>query len=117
MIRNPENKTIKAGTTLIFSHGEYDDYTLSGVYICIKDFDYIEEAKKFYFEEMNRQYEENPKGDCCVFENADFDRYLINKGFLILLNPTEIHTGDYYFFDDSWKDEFYNQKTKGLNND
>lgn len=112
---NPENKIIKAGTPLVFSHGEYDDYNFNGMYICIKDFNYMEEAKTFYFEEMNREYEEHPNEFCCVWENADFDQYLINKGFLIPCETTQIHTGDYYFFDGLWRDEFYNQKRKEHN--
>lgn len=115
MIRNPENKTIKAGTRVVFSYGENDDYAFKGIYICIKDFNYMEEAKKFYFEEMNRDSEEYPYS--YVSNDAEFDQYLMNKGFLILCNTTEIHTGDYSFFDDLWKDEFYNQKRKGTNND
>lgn len=117
MTINPENKIIKAGTPLVLSYGEYDDYNFKGVYMCIKDFNYMEEAEKFYFEEMNREYEECPSEFCYVSNNADFDQYLIDKGFLIRCETTQIHTGDYYFFDSLWREDFYNQKKKGTNND
>lgn len=38
---------IKAGMAIILSFGEYSDYSFGQVYIALRDFNYMDEAKKF----------------------------------------------------------------------
>ena len=45
---------IKAGMAIIFSSGCYSDYSFGQVYIALQDFNYMEEAKKFYMEELEK---------------------------------------------------------------
>ena len=40
--------TIKDGMAIIISSGCYSDYSFGQVYIALQDFNYMEEAKKFY---------------------------------------------------------------------
>ena len=110
-----ETGELKAGMAVVFSHGEYSDYTFGQVYICTQDFNYIEEAKKYYMEESERTYSEWSK--TCWISSYDlyqgFESYLIRKGLLALCNYREVHTGDYDFFDEyDWGKEFL--KSKGV---
>lgn len=87
---------IKAGMAIIFS----SDYSFGQVYIALQDFNYMEEAKKFYMEELEKDID-------AYVDSEDFENYLISKGFLGLCNYREIHVGDYSFFDeDEWEKEF-----------
>ena len=43
---------IKAGMAIIFS----SDYSFGQVYIALQDFNYMEEAKKFYMEELEKEF-------------------------------------------------------------
>ena len=58
---------------VVFSHGEYSDYQFGQVYICTQDFNYIKEAKKFYFEDAERQWNEN-KNHWFYVDWLDFER-------------------------------------------
>ena len=90
---------IKAGMAIIFSFGCYSDYSFGQVYIALQDFNYMEEAKKFYMEELEKDIN-------AYVDSEDFENYLISKGFLGLCDYREIHVGDYNFFDeDEWKEE------------
>lgn len=108
-----ETGILKAGMAVVFSHGEYSDYSFGQVYICAQDFNYLDEAKKFFFEEAERRWNENDDHWYCV-DGMAFESYLIRKGLLALCDYREIHTGYYNdFFDDHiWKDEFL--KLKGV---
>ena len=102
--------TITAGMAIIFSSGMYSDYSFGQVYIALQDFNYMEEAKKFYMEELEKNYKEY-KDIYAYLESDDFENYLISKGFLGLCNYREIHVGDYSFFDeDEWEKEFKESK-------
>ena len=91
---------IKAGMAIIFSSGCYSDYSFGQVYIALQDFNYMEEAKKFYMEELEKDIN-------AYVDSEDFENYLISKGFLGLCDYREIHVGDYNFFDeDEWEKEF-----------
>ena len=46
--------TIKAGMAIVISSGCYSDYSFGQVYIALRDFNYMEEAKKLYMEEMEK---------------------------------------------------------------
>lgn len=97
---------IKSGMAIIFSSGMYSDYSFGQVYIALQDFNYMEEAKKFYMEELEKNYKEH-KDIYAYLESEDFEEYLISKGFLGLCNYREIHVGDYSFFDEyEWEKEF-----------
>ena len=96
--------TIKAGMAIIFSSGAYSDYSFGQVYIALQDFNYMEEAKKFYMEELEKDID-------TYVDSDDFEGYLISKGFLGLCDYREIHVGDYSFFDeDEWEKEFRESK-------
>lgn len=102
---------IKAGMAIVVSSGCYSDYSFGQVYIALKDFNYMEEAKKFYMQGLEDDYNEYGK-DCGFYPaGEDFEGYLISNGFLGLCNYREIHIGDYGFFnDDEWKKEFKEKK-------
>lgn len=109
-LEKKETGILKAGMAVVFSHGEYSDYQFGQVYICTQDFNYIEEAKKFYFEDAERQWNEN-KNHWFYVDWLDFESYLIRKGLLALCDYSEVHTGDYGFFDsDEWEEEFEKMK-------
>ena len=114
-IEQKETGILKAGMAVVFSHGEYSDYTFGQVYICTQDFNYIEEAKKYYMDAAERHY---LAGDRYTYLSSydlytEFESYLIRKGMLALCNYREVHTGDYNFFDEyEWKKEFL--KSKGV---
>lgn len=102
-----ETGEVKAGTALVFSSGEYSDYSFGEVYVAACDFNYIEQAKKFWFEEAEKKYKEDGKDFCVDITSFDFENFLVKNGFLVLCQNQEIHIGDYYFFDeDEWKKEF-----------
>lgn len=108
--------TIKAGMAIVVSSGCYSDYTFGQVYIALQDFNYMDEARKFYMEGLEKAYNENKRNYWFYPEIEDFERYLISNGFLGLCDYRQIHTGDYGFFDDDeWKKEF--KEKKGINED
>lgn len=98
--------TIKAGMAIVISSGCYSDYKFGQVYIALCDFNYMEEAKKFYMKEIEKNYKEREIIDACI-DSEDFEGYLVSKGFLGLCDYREIHVGDYDFFDEyEWEKEF-----------
>ncbi len=102
--------TIKAGMAIVISSGEYSDYSFGQVYIALQNFNYMEEAKKFYMEELEKNYKKQVILDAYL-ESEYFENYLVSKGFLGLCDYREIHVGDYSFFDeDEWKKEFMESK-------
>lgn len=103
---------IKAGMAIVVSSGCYSDYGFGQVYIALKDFNYMEEAKKCYFEYLDKEFAERGR-DMWFYFGGNFEQYLISKGFLGLCDYREIHTGDYSFFDeDEWQKEW--KKTHNL---
>ena len=104
---------IKAGMAIVISSGMYSNYSSGQVYIALQDFNYMEEAKKFYMEELEKNYKEHKeRKDFYNFVDTDvFEGYLVSKGFLGLCDYREIHVGDYSFFDeDEWLKEFRSMK-------
>lgn len=102
---------IKAGMAIVISSGCYCDYFFGQVYIALKDFNYMDEAKKFYMQGLEDSY--NKYGKRCWFYSAieEFEGYLISNGFLGLCDYREIHIGDYDFFDEyEWEKEFKEKK-------
>ena len=68
--------TIKAGMAIVISSGCYSDYSFGQVYIALQDFNYMEEAKKFYMEELEKDIN-------TYVDSDDFEEYLISKGLLM----------------------------------
>ena len=113
MIKENKKETgeIKAGTAIVVSSGCYSDYGFGQVYIATRDFNYLEEAKKCYFEEAEKEYQERGIDFYVWIRIEKFESYLVRNGFLALCQYQEIHTGDYGFFDDDiWKKEFKEMK-------
>ena len=109
---------IKAGMAIVVSSGCYSDYSFGQVYIALKDFNYMEEAKKFYFEKCDEEFAKDGRDMYVFIEIEDFEQYLISKGFLGLCDYRQIHTGDYGFFDDDqWIKEWRNIHNFGEKND
>ena len=109
--KKEETGEVKAGTALVFSSGEYSDYGFGQVYVAACDFNYIEQAKKFWFEEAEKEYKKKGRDFWVHVTSFDFENFLVKNGFLVLCQNQEIHTGDYYFFDEEeWKKEFKRQK-------
>ena len=104
---------IKAGMAIVVSSGCYSDYSFGQVYIALKDFNYMEEAKKFYMQGLEDYYNKY-RNDWFYPDIEDFEGHLISNGFLGLCDYREVHTGDYNFFnEDDWKKEF--KEKKGIN--
>lgn len=98
---------IKAGMAIVISSGCYSDYSFGQVYIALKDFNYMEQAKECFFEFLNKNKEEILEDDDYNVWNIDFESWLIEKGFLGLCDYREIHVGNYNFFDDAtWFEEW-----------
>ena len=107
---------IKAGMAVVVSSGCYSDYKFGQVYIAIKDFNYMEEAKKFYMQSLEDEYNKYGKDYYFYPDCEDFERYLISNEFLALCSYREIHLGDYDFFNwYKWEKEF--KEKKGINED
>ncbi len=105
-----DTSTITAGMAIILSSGMYSDYSFGQVYIALKEFNYMEEAKNFYMEELEKNYKKD-KHFYSYVDGDDFEGYLISKGFLGLCNYREIHVGDYGFFNENeWLEEFRKSK-------
>ena len=98
---------IKAGMAVFISKGCYSDYIFSQVYIALKDFNYTEQAKKCFFDYMNKKKEEVLEDDDFYIYGIDFESWLIKNGFIGLCENREIHVGDCRFFDDNnWFEEW-----------
>ena len=98
---------IKAGMAIVISSGCYSDYSFGQVYIALKDFNYMEQAKKCFFDYLNENKEEVLEDDDYSVYRIDFESWLIKNGFLGLCENREIHVGDYDFFDDEeWFEEW-----------
>jgi hypothetical protein len=98
---------IKAGMAIIISSGCYSDYSFGQVYIALKDFNYMEQAKKCFFDYANENKEEALEDGYVYTSNIDFEDWLIKNGFLGLCDNREIHVGDYDFFDEKeWFEEW-----------
>ena len=98
---------IKEGMAIVISRGCYSDYSFGQVYIALKDFNYIEQAKKCFFDYLDKNKEEFLEDDYYPTYNIDFEGWLIENGFLGLCENGEIHVGDYCFFDDeNWFEEW-----------
>lgn len=103
--------TVKAGTAIVISCGIYSDYQFGQVYIALKDFNYLDEAKKCFFEFLDNRSEEDKEDGYYNNAQIDFESYLIKNGFLGLCENLEIHTGDYdFFFEDEWFEEWTEKK-------
>lgn len=105
---------IKAGMSIIVSSGCYSDYSFSQVFIALKDFNYMEEAKKFFFEHMNENKEEVLEDGYYSICRSDFEGWLFRNGFIDLCESREIHIGSYgsFFEDEGWYEEW--KKEQGL---
>lgn len=109
MTTRDDTGIIKAGMAIIISSDEYSDYQFGQVYIAIKDFNYMEEAKKCYMEYMDAVYNKTREGTINFQNYENFENYLVKNGFLALCEYREIHTGDCEFFDDEcfkWEKEW-----------
>lgn len=74
----------------------------------------MKEAKKFYMEELEKNYKEY-KDFYAYLESEDFEKYLVLNNFLGLCDYREIHIGDYKFFnEDKWLEEFKESKNEIL---
>ena len=99
--------TVKAGMAIVISCGVYSDYQFGQVYIALKDFNYLDEAKKCFLQFLDNRSEEDKEDEYYNRYQIDFEGYLIKNGFLGLCENLEIHTGDYGFFDgDEWIKEW-----------
>ena len=98
---------IKAGMAIVISYGRYSDYSFGQVYIALKDFNYMEQAKKCFFDYLNENKEKMSEYKSYSVYSIDFEGWLIKNGFLGLCENREIHVGDYNFFDDEeWFEEW-----------
>ncbi len=66
------SKTIKAGETLTFEHGEYSDFGYDGPYVVLKDFDTATVVQEF------RAQEKKPD----VYYIHGFIHYLARMGYI-----------------------------------
>ena len=98
---------IKAGMAIVISSGCYSDYSFGKVYIALKDFNYMEQAKKCFFDYLNENKEEVLEDDDYSVYRIDFESWLIKNAFLGLCENREIHVGDCDYFDDEeWFEEW-----------
>lgn len=84
---------MKAGELLILSHGEYSDYSYSGPFRVLKDFDPKEQA-----DECREYWRQLPESERCWQEGPDSSNYIAflhARGFIEDVDCTEIHVGSY----------------------
>ena len=112
-----DSKILKKGTIIDFETGEYSDRCVTEPFIVLKDFIYIDEAKKFWKEYAENLYKENNSVDYewdYISDELDqpFITYLIKNEFIEPCDSTRIYIGAYEFFDaDDWFDDFKKEKT------
>ena len=118
-----ETGILKKDMIINFTTGCYSDRTTSVPYVVLKDFNYLDEAKKFWKIEAERLYKEDPSMEFS-YEYTDesslsygFYDYLIKNGFIDTTDSENIYIGGYSFFDaDDWFMEFKKEKLNEGNN-
>ena len=79
-------ETIKAGTLIVFSQGEYSDYSLMGHFVVLKDMEK---------EDLDKASEEERKKEVYKQSTVVVIANLITEGYLLEVHCREIHLGDY----------------------
>lgn len=79
----------------MLSKGEYDEYSVKGLYICLKDFcigekflEWARDTNKFVQEDLSVEF------DARKDKEPNLVEWLIGKGFIKEIKYTEIHLGD-----------------------
>lgn len=113
-----DNGFLKKGLIINFETGEYSDRCVSSSFVVLKDFNYLEEAKKYWDIAAEKLYKEDPSLLFSYEYTSDslsygFYDYLIKNGFIDNCEGTRIYIGGYSFFDaDEWFMEFKKEKIK-----
>jgi hypothetical protein len=86
--------SLKAGTLIVFSTGEYSDYGYQGHFLALQDVD----ADKM--RELGAQAEAMDKDESGdrkyeIEPNEAFIGMLIRQGFIMIVDVKEIHIGSY----------------------
>lgn len=84
---------IKAGTVLVFDHGEYSDYSFSGPFRVLKDFDQADVAEKFrddWRSQPREEWNDTPS-------ETDFIAWMNKNGYVEDMPSHQWHIGAYGF--------------------
>ena len=76
---------IKAGMAIVISSGMYSNYSFGQVYIALQDFNYLEEAKKFYMEGLEKKE--------LYYNYYDENNYYISERYSCLISSTDVSLG------------------------
>lgn len=115
MIQNSEN--LKKGDYVSFSHGGGEDYIKSNAFLILKDFNYLEKAKEYLYEEMDKIFKKRKKISKEKISEEYYDFawtnifycWLEDKGYISKINETNIYIGDFDYFGnmgESWIKEY-----------
>lgn len=111
MVEYCEGSIVKKGQFVDFETGDYEEAIVSNTYLCLKDFDYVEQGKKCFME-----YYKTVESDIDIQETTDFSslweidfiNYLIKNGFLKKVDHVRVFLGSNYFLDEqTWQKEFH----------
>ena len=91
MTESVQNVSLKAGSLVTFSSGEYSDYGYRGTYVALQDVSFEEMMEVVEFVKSKAE-KEDPD-----YPNAQplFEPELIRRGWLLSVPMHEIHIGGY----------------------
>lgn len=82
---------IRAGTVLVFDHGEYSDYSFTGPFRVLKDFDQAEVSEQFREQwKAPNEWRNNP-------DESEFISWMNLTGYVEDLPSHQWHIGSYGF--------------------
>ncbi len=87
---------IKKGQIIAFSEGEYSDYCVNALVVCIREFDLKE--NKAYWELKHTTIKDCRYRDRQIKrpDGIGFLPWLVSQGLVEDVDYIEIHTGDYF---------------------
>ncbi len=82
---------IKAGKLLALSRGAYSDYCVDGFHVALRDIDFAAALDEYLAEAQAKE----PWQASDYFECDKFTAFLIRGGYLLAVDYSEVHLGDY----------------------
>lgn len=79
---------VNAGRLVMFDSGEYSDYSVTGFFVVLKEFNPVEELEIFLTQNPNQR-------ERYGFEKSAFIAFVIAKGLLLEIEYSEIYLGAY----------------------
>jgi hypothetical protein len=91
----PKRFTLKAGRLLFISDGAYSSYSITGLFVVLKDFDPFIEAERYLADKPAER-------ERYTFQTDAYLAQLLAAGYLAEVDHHELHLSDYHSVDDMW---------------